>query len=299
MQEKPSIQQLENFLIYGKVRNFAAAAHLANITQSAFSFQMKKLENILGVQLIYRQNRGSELTPAGEEFLEKLTPLLHDLDSLFQSIRSSGNKTTDIKVGALMSVGDVLMNRHIAYYKNQHPHVKISVYNLEAKDMLKKLEHGVIDVATSFILPQMDTEGYEKAFCYQEELVYYAPGLAIDTADISAQTIAKYPLAGYSPDYFMSQMLHQYFKDKCLHPKMEASLSTPYAIMHYCQSGNCGALLSEHLLNEMKIYSGYYHLKEPFYIDCYMLYKKENPKLDFITPFVKYLNQSFNRESTK
>ena len=44
MQERPSIQQLENFIIYGKVRNFATAAHRANITQSAFSFQMKKLE---------------------------------------------------------------------------------------------------------------------------------------------------------------------------------------------------------------------------------------------------------------
>ena len=42
MQERPSIQQLENFIIYGKVRNFATAAHRANITQSAFSFQMKK-----------------------------------------------------------------------------------------------------------------------------------------------------------------------------------------------------------------------------------------------------------------
>lgn len=41
MQERPSIQQLENFIIYGKVRNFATAARRANITQSAFSFQMK------------------------------------------------------------------------------------------------------------------------------------------------------------------------------------------------------------------------------------------------------------------
>ena len=71
MIELPSIQQLENFIIYGKVRNFATAAHRANITQSAFSFQMKKLEEMLNIQLITRSNRGSDLTREGEFFSAK------------------------------------------------------------------------------------------------------------------------------------------------------------------------------------------------------------------------------------
>ena len=56
MQERPSIQQLENFIIYGKVRNFATAAHRANITQSAFSFQMKKLERVINCILSISSN---------------------------------------------------------------------------------------------------------------------------------------------------------------------------------------------------------------------------------------------------
>ena len=80
MQERPSIQQLENFIIYGKVRNFATAAHRANITQSAFSFQMKKLEEMLNIQLITRSNRGSDLTREGEFFLQKIIPIIDELD---------------------------------------------------------------------------------------------------------------------------------------------------------------------------------------------------------------------------
>ena len=45
--ELPSIQQLRNFVIYSKYGNFTAAAKAANITQSAFSAQMKKLEELL------------------------------------------------------------------------------------------------------------------------------------------------------------------------------------------------------------------------------------------------------------
>ena len=64
--ELPSIQQLRNFVIYSKYGNFTAAAKAANITQSAFSAQMKKLEELLGVRLIERSNRGSHLTPEGK-----------------------------------------------------------------------------------------------------------------------------------------------------------------------------------------------------------------------------------------
>ena len=52
MSELPSIQQLKNFITYGKYQNFTSAARAANITQSAFSFQMKRLEELVGIQLI-------------------------------------------------------------------------------------------------------------------------------------------------------------------------------------------------------------------------------------------------------
>ena len=43
MIELPSIQQLENFIIYSKVKDIATAAREANVTRSVFSFQMKKI----------------------------------------------------------------------------------------------------------------------------------------------------------------------------------------------------------------------------------------------------------------
>lgn len=66
MGDLPSIQQLECFIIYGRVQNFTRAAKEANITQSAFSAQMKNLESALGVTLIQRSKRGSHLIGGGE-----------------------------------------------------------------------------------------------------------------------------------------------------------------------------------------------------------------------------------------
>ena len=80
----PSIQQLRNFVIYGKYGNFTTAANAANITQSAFSAQMKKLEDLVGVRLIERSNRGSHLTPAGKMFYTKIARILGELEEVLE-----------------------------------------------------------------------------------------------------------------------------------------------------------------------------------------------------------------------
>ena len=42
MDELPTLQELQSFITYSKMGNFTLAAQAANITQSAFSAQMKK-----------------------------------------------------------------------------------------------------------------------------------------------------------------------------------------------------------------------------------------------------------------
>lgn len=67
----PSIQQLRNFIIYGKYGNFTTAANAANITQSAFSAQMKKLEDLVGVRLI---ERSKSLDAGWQDVLHENSP---------------------------------------------------------------------------------------------------------------------------------------------------------------------------------------------------------------------------------
>ncbi len=58
MKELPTMQELQSFITYNKTGSFTLAAQSMNITQSAFSAQMKKLERLVGVKLISRSTRG-------------------------------------------------------------------------------------------------------------------------------------------------------------------------------------------------------------------------------------------------
>ena len=108
--ELPTIAQLECFIIYGRVGNFARAAREANITQSAFSAQIKHLETTLGVTLIHRSRRGSQLTEEGKLFLARITGWIDGLRKIVYDTRATAEtKPTELNVGILRSLGDIHM----------------------------------------------------------------------------------------------------------------------------------------------------------------------------------------------
>lgn len=64
-----NIDQLESFIQVAENLNFARAAEVLNITQSAVSRQIHSLENELGAKLFHRTSRTVTLTPTGIIFL--------------------------------------------------------------------------------------------------------------------------------------------------------------------------------------------------------------------------------------
>ena len=62
--------QLKSFIQVAENLNFARAAEILKITQSAVSRQIHSLEDELGAKLLHRTTRTVTLTPAGISFLE-------------------------------------------------------------------------------------------------------------------------------------------------------------------------------------------------------------------------------------
>lgn len=301
MIELPSIQQLENFIIYSKSSDIAAAAKEANITQSAFGFQMKKLEEIVGIQLITHSDRRSELTAEGKLFLVRAESIVAELTAAVKDMRQlTGGEEVNLSVGALMSLGDVLMNQHITYFKKYNANIKVSIYNLESKELLTRLKDGTLDIVSTFSLDQSSDLGeYEKNFFCNERMVYYAPNIEARSSLLNIEDICSHPLVQYSPYYLMNATINDYFARQHYTPETEAWFSTPYSIIHYCQQNQVGALLSERLLNALGFYDGfydgYYDVEPVFNVKCHLLYKKTNPKYKFIKIFINYVNSIYNK----
>lgn len=293
--ELPTIQQLRNFIIYSKYRNFTAAANAANITQSAFSAQIKKLEDIVGVELIERSNKGSHLTPDGEIFYEKISHILSDLEESILDLQGRHGQVQSLAVGIMLSLGDVHMNRHIAYFQKHHTEASFRVYNLEFRELLQWLKEDKLDIVSLFYLPTVDLSDYEKVFFGEETFIYYGPNMELPGDTVTAQFAASRPLAQYSPQYVMNAYINEYFmKNNCPSAKTQAWFSTPYAMMNYCQQNHIGALLPQRFLAAMGVTSGYATLRPAMKIPCCLVYKKENPKYKTLQIFIEYMRNVYH-----
>src|SRR6266571_673832 len=75
----PSLNGLRAFEAAARHLSFTHAAAEMNVTQTAISHQIKRLEDELGVQLFVRQNRALALTPKGRAYLPGIRAAFQDL----------------------------------------------------------------------------------------------------------------------------------------------------------------------------------------------------------------------------
>ena len=123
-----------------------------NITQSAFSAQMKKLERLVGVKLISRSTRGSRLTPEGELFLPEAEQVLDTLERAIQSIRLASKVERPIlNIGVLRSLGDIRLNGYVSHFFQNHPEFSVSIYDMEEEELMLDLRENRIDIALLYL----------------------------------------------------------------------------------------------------------------------------------------------------
>jgi DNA-binding transcriptional LysR family regulator len=88
--------QLKSFIQVAENLNFARAAEILKITQSAVSRQIHSLEDELGTRLLHRTTRTVTLTPAGISFLEDAKNIMGRLRIAKQKLKR--HQSTNIQV---------------------------------------------------------------------------------------------------------------------------------------------------------------------------------------------------------
>src|SRR6195952_4224987 len=75
----PSLNGLRAFEAAARDLSFTQAASELNVTQTAISHQIKRLEEELGIPLFIRQNRSLTLTPQAKDYLPGIRAAFNDL----------------------------------------------------------------------------------------------------------------------------------------------------------------------------------------------------------------------------
>jgi DNA-binding transcriptional LysR family regulator len=141
------LRQLEYLAAVVSHGSFGRAAQAIYVTQSALSQQIARLEDELGLTLLYRGPKGVEPTAAGLEFLDHARAILGRV--------SEARAMVDDHLGAIRGVARVAATSYdardlpeaLASFHRAHPQVQLAFQHASAAQIVEQLATGAADVA--------------------------------------------------------------------------------------------------------------------------------------------------------
>lgn len=125
--------------------SFAAVARRRNVAPSSISRSIANLESALGARLLSRTTRRLELTEAGARYVERLAPLLEELDSANAMVRDAAERPTGhLRISAPVTFGQLVLMPLIPGFAARHPDLS---FELRLEGALVDLVADRIDVA--------------------------------------------------------------------------------------------------------------------------------------------------------
>jgi DNA-binding transcriptional LysR family regulator len=146
------IRQLRYFVAVAQRGSVSAAALDLNLSQSALSETLRKLEVELGVQLLERSSRGVAPTPAGDALLTEATEAIARFDAALDAARHAARgQTGRLRVGFEAAGAGRLSTQSRARFLARFPHVRLEPRRFEWGGEVPALREGECDVAFAWL----------------------------------------------------------------------------------------------------------------------------------------------------
>jgi DNA-binding transcriptional LysR family regulator len=122
----PPLRAIQAFEQTARFGNVARAAEVLDLTPSAVSHQLAKLEGMIGRQLFVRAARGVTLTPVGEQYLKEISGLLHSL--AIATERAASDVSLDcLRLHSSPSFGLLWLMPRLEAFRSSHPDIQINL----------------------------------------------------------------------------------------------------------------------------------------------------------------------------
>ena len=143
----PGTRALRTFEAAARHLNFTRAADEVGLTPAAVSYQIKEIEEQLGIVLFARTSRSIQLTPAGAVLLEATINALEALQRGASRARrmARGSNQLRLTVGPRFATHWVLPR--LAKFKAAHPAVELT---FDITDQVRDFDVDDVDVAIRF-----------------------------------------------------------------------------------------------------------------------------------------------------
>ncbi|AHM05493.1 transcriptional regulator OxyR [Roseibacterium elongatum DSM 19469] len=231
------IHKLEMFIAVAREGHFGRAAESLGITQPTLSTGIKQLEEMLGVQLIFRGHRYGGLTPEGQRALIWARQLVGDARAFRQEMRTARHGLTGHVRLAVIPTALTWAAALSARFSQVHPNLEFTILSRTSAEILTMLENLEIDAGISYL----DNEPLGRVTTVPIYAERYTLVCRSDHALADRDRLAWADLAGcrlclLTPDMQNRRIINQNFMEAGVEPEARVeSNSTVVLVAHVLQ----------------------------------------------------------------
>lgn len=158
------LKNLDTFIQVAELSSFTKAADKLGYSQSTVSFQIKQLENELGVQLFERINHTVSLTERGKEILmyaHQISKLTRDME---KTATSNQEISGHIRIAMADSLCSWLMKENFHTFHKDYPGITLKIIAASTEEMFRLLNQNEVDLVYT-----LDNHIYDKNYIIQSE----------------------------------------------------------------------------------------------------------------------------------
>lgn len=213
--------QLKYFQKLADIGNYTKAADELDLSQSALSRSILRLEEEIGVPLFQRKSRGVVLNRYGQIFLKSANKALGEIDEAKQEITNQVNPTQGtISLGFIQPLGSSYIPDLISAFQKENPGIKFQLNQDNTRNILNGIEAGEIDVG--FCSPPEAREGLSAVHIMDQELFLIVPRNhpLSNRKEIDLHEVAGDSFILFKPESSLHDVIAKLFQDAGFRPMM-------------------------------------------------------------------------------
>jgi LysR family transcriptional regulator, positive regulator for ilvC len=244
------IRELEIFLTVAETLHFGRASQACNLSPSALTRTIQRLEEKLEQPLFLRDNRKVTLSPAGERLKSYARLCIQEWQALRASMAGDQPVAGTLSIYASVTAVYSLLPQLLESYRVKYPEVHLELRTGAAEQAVAQVQSGEIDLAVA-ALPDRRNAAVEFLPFVTIPLIFIAPKQQSIAASIYSDgklDLSRAPLV--LPQNGLSRRrLDQWLKEHRITPNISSEVSGNEALIAMVRLG-CGVGIVPQLVLE-------------------------------------------------
>ena len=126
--------------------SFQRAADALNLSQTALSHRLRKIEEDLGAALLIRSSREVSLTPVGQELLPEARRILKELHDVYEATRGRAERHgRRLAFACLPTLANSVLPEVLAAFGAAHPGVALQLVDIPVVEVAERVRSGAVE----------------------------------------------------------------------------------------------------------------------------------------------------------